>query len=157
MKRIVYPAFAAVMAVLPLCAAESPITEKNWRSHPAIVEIRGIFNEIEDAVKTKHLIEKTVNEPAGTSFIDGAAEIRKFVSEGGGEDSAYTVSQYFDKKGTLRFIFVTAGAVNGAAAEYRIYFDAAGKKIWENRTITTKQGYTFPETWPADAIPHPRS
>lgn len=76
-----------------------------------------------------------------------------FVCEGRSEDSACTVFQYYDKEGVLRVVFETAGAVNGAAAEYRIYFDAAGKKIWGNRAVTSKQSYTFPESWPADAIP----
>ena len=156
MKPVIYalliPAF---LSALPVIAAENPITEKNWRNHPAIVEVRGIFSEIETGVKKKAFSPSAVSEPAGTAFRDASGRIRKFVTEGGSEDSAYTASQYYDSAATLRFIFVTAGAVNGAQAEYRVYFNAAGKKIWENRTLTTKQGYTFPETWPDDAIARP--
>lgn len=143
----------ALLFSISLSAADTPITEKNWRNHPAIVEVRAVFSGIEDGVKTNRLKKKSVSEPAGTAFTDEEGKTRKFVSEGGSEDSAYTVSQYFDKRGILRFVFVTAGAVNGASAEYRLYFDAAGRKMWENRTITSKQGYTFPESWSEDAIP----
>ena len=146
---------AVMLCIIPLYAAPGPVTAKNLQSHPAIVEVRGVFTEIETAIKKGLFTQKCAGEPTGTAYLDAAGKTRKFVSEGGGEDSAYTVSQYYDKSGTLRFVFVTAGAVNGASAEYRVYFDAAGRKIWEDRTITSKQEYTFPETWPADAIAHP--
>ena len=153
MKKNAFLFCAVLLSSIPLDAANSPITDKNWHSHPAIIEVRVVFTEIEDGAKKKVLSKIPMSEPAGTAFIDAAGQTRKFVSEGGSDDSAYTVSQYFDKAGILRFVLVKAGAVNGASAEYRIYFDAAGQKIWENRTITSKQGYTFPESWPEDAIP----
>lgn len=152
--------FVCVSFFIPLhvSAADAPITMKNWSSHPSVVSIRKIFNDVEDGIKKK-IFTKSLDstreegEPARTytKYSGSDKLIRKLVMETGSEDSSATVSHYYDDKGVLRFVFVQGGAVNGASVEYRIYFKGS-ERIWEMRTYTSKIQYTFPESWPDGMI-----
>ncbi len=139
-----------------LFSAAEQITEKNWRNHPSIVEVRNIFTEIEDNLKNGKIKKQNEinreNENGNTRniffFTDKEENIRKCIVETGSDDSAYVISHYYDNDLTLRFVFVQAGAVNGASAEYRIYFDKDGKRIWNNMQYKSKENYSFPSEWP---------
>ena len=75
--------------------------------------------------------------------------IRSYHAGGGSEDSAAQVAYYHDRDGGLRFVFVTAGTVNGTKVEYRVYLAKAGTRLWERRDLKGP-GYTFPSQLPDD-------
>jgi hypothetical protein len=84
--------------------------------------------------------------------VDSRGIARRYETQGGSEDSSLTTEQYYDQGGALRFVFITGGAVNGSVLEHRIYFDEAGKRIWEEHKYIKGPGYTFPEVWPDERI-----
>lgn len=139
--------------------AEEPITDSNWRNHPAIVEIRGLYDDVQKRLAAGELIE-TVREfgncnplpIAHTRHVDARGVIRHYLVDAGSEDSAYRIHHYYDAEGRLRFVFIDAGAVNGTLIEYRIYLDAAGRRLWEDRRLLEGPGYTFPSPWPEDML-----
>lgn len=145
------------LASTTLLAAEK-ISEKNWRNHPSIVEVRKIY----DAIQKESLKQKWKKEtkhfesckPFGAEHkvtFDKSGKVRVYFVDTGSDDSAYSIWHYYDKKETLRFMYITAGTINGASLEHRIYFDIKGNKIWENRNVG-KPGYTFVNPWPKDWV-----
>lgn len=153
----------AVMIILPwtvLFSAEIAITENNWRNHPSIVEIRQIFSDTEEGIKKKTIQAGTLIERktarGGTEkfkmYKNEDGHVFKCTREGGSEESSYSMSHYYDSRQQLRFVFVKVSSVNGAAVEYRIYFDASSKRIWHNREYKSKERYPFTEIWPDDLI-----
>jgi hypothetical protein len=139
---------------------ETEITARNWMTHPRIVKIRAIVNAIDRDIASKHITKKRdfmrTNARGLTNtfvlYADGDGNIRKVTSDDGSEDSHIVSDFYYDNKHILRFAFIKAGAVNGAAVEHRIYFDDASNRIWEIQKYTGKERYTFPETWPDEMI-----
>jgi hypothetical protein len=128
------------------------ITARNWRSHPAIVEIRRIYTDVNALISAKQL--RVASRRSGhcpswdlerRQFTDSRGVVRRYVKAGGSEDSAVNLEHTYDTRGRLRFVFVRAGAVNDSRLEVRFYFDAAGKRIWTDRR-SSGQGYTFSET-----------
>lgn len=145
---------AGLLALAPLAATE-PITEKNWLNHPAIVEVRNLFNQIEKGIAEQHWsLDSALYNPALIQdtcvWRDPAGVVRKVQTSLGGEDSAVTLDHYYDAAGALRFVFARAGAVNGTKVEYRVYFDARGRRIWDNRRQPAGPGYSFPAVLPED-------
>jgi hypothetical protein len=143
---------------LALVSAEKEITDKNWNTHPKIIEVRKLYNDIEEALLKKRITKmKDVMQKEERGFnetyilyADSENVIRKVVVERGSDDSSIITSHYYDAKKNLRFVFIKAGAVNGASLEQRIYFDAGSNRIWEMRKYLSKEKYTFPESWPQD-------
>jgi len=82
---------------------------------------------------------------------DARGRVRFYQREGGSEDSSLKLEHYYDEAGRLRFVLITGGAVSGSKLEQRIYFDADGKRIWEEHSATAP-GYTWPEVWPEDEL-----
>ncbi|MBX3229046.1 MAG: hypothetical protein KIT84_01810 [Labilithrix sp.] len=115
--------------------ADAEITMANWISHPKIVEVRRIVEEIDVAsfaTVTKELCEgSTHGELERTKLTDAHGVVRELVIGSGSEDSAQTDSYYYDAAGTLRFAFLTHADVHGNQSELRVYNDAAGHRIWE--------------------------
>jgi uncharacterized protein YecT (DUF1311 family) len=98
-------------------------------------------------------IARSTRQPrqAGTLrelFTDGQNRVRLYVLEGGSDDSAQTLRYYYDPEGALRFLFVSANAVNGTQEEHRIYFDRAGERIHVDRRKLSGPGWAWgdPET-----------
>lgn len=150
--------FAACLAILAplLASAAEPITAANWRSHPAIAQIRAIYRETRQAEAAGRLRKEERafgycgpspdTERAVYLAPDGA--VRSYHVGGGSEDSAAQVAHYYDRDGALRFVFIQAGAVNGTALEYRIYLSKDGARLWEERRLLKGPGYAFPGQWP---------
>jgi hypothetical protein len=146
-----------VIGTAPASAADKampPITKKNWHNHPAIVDIRKLFQANDADLKTGKLSTKALpacEQPSlqtgRTAFVDALGRIRRFVVEGGSEDSGYMLEHHYDEKGRLRFAFGRTGAVNDTVVEHRLYYSEDGKLLWHDR----KQqgiGYPFPTDWP---------
>lgn len=115
--------------------ASAPITLANWISHPKIVEVRRVVEEIDAAkfaAESKEMCQDAGHgEVERTKLTDAHLTIRELVVAFGSEDSAMTDSYYYDAAGTLRFAFRTRNDVHGNQNETRVYFDAQGKSIWE--------------------------
>ena len=143
-----------------LCAAQEgagEVTKENWRQHPKIKEVRAIYQAVNSG-RMKLLVKKRTFEycepgedTARTIGTDAQGRVRLYQREGGSEDSALKFEHYYDEAGRLRFVLVTGGAVSGSRLEHRIYFDADGKRIWEERSATAP-GYTWPEVWPDEEL-----
>jgi hypothetical protein len=117
------------------------ITIENWLTHPKIVAVRDVVNEIDAAsendLKTESKAAKELCEESGhgemerTKLTDPSGVIRELVLGYGSEDSAQTESHYYDKAGKLRFVFTTKNDVHGNSSEMRTYFDESGARIWD--------------------------
>lgn len=152
-------AFLAVFAAFPASAGQDsdPVTAANWLRHPRIVEVRNIYKDVREGIDKKRLKMEWAKykycergEDTERTIYRDAKGARYYFNSGGSDDSSVSRNFYYDRKGMLRFAFIIGGAVNGTVMEYRIYFDAAGKRIWENRKRVAGPGYTFPKTWPED-------
>lgn len=147
----------AAMAVATAFGAE-PITAANWRRHPAIVEIRAIYQEIRQAETAGRLRKQersfeychAYQDGERTLYVDAGGAVRSYHVGGGSDDSAIQTAFYYDRDGALRFVFATAGAVNGTVLEYRIYLSKAGERLWQERRDLKGPGYTFPNELPDD-------
>ncbi len=140
--------------------ADSPITDKNWTNHPAIVEIRAIVAAVDAQIANGSLVSKKKEQGYDKPYVDVLREvfldsngtIRKLDRSAGSDDSAITYNYYYDSDGHLRFAYFLGGAVNGTHIQHRIYFDVSGKRIWEIQKLVEGPGYTFPTTWPDEDI-----
>jgi hypothetical protein len=159
----------AVLAI-PCPLGAEPITTSNWQRHPAIVEIRAIYQEIRQAQAAGrlHKLERQwaadnceaqpYEDSERVLYLDANGVIRSYHFSGGSEDSAASRALYYDRDGRLRFVLIKAGAVNGTSLEHRIYLSKDGKRLWEKHTRLKGPGYTFPSSeWPEqDLIWNPR-
>jgi hypothetical protein len=143
--------FAALLVASNAVAA--PIDARNWQTHPEIVLIRSLCRSVDQAVRDGAMQRRgrtydcVPGETERFGFVDAEGRVRKLVRKGGSDDSALSVEEWFDDAGQLRFAFFVAGAVNGSSAHVRMYFDAAGKRVWEQRDVTGP-GYTWAfEAW----------
>src|SRR2546423_9550586 len=137
-------------------AADTKITQANWQHHPQIKTVRAIVESVEAGLsKGLYKVSKRefeYCEPYEDTMrmmaADSSGRVRRYERQAGSEDSALTLKHTYDEGGHLRFVFITGGAVNGSELEHRIYFDGAGKRIWEEQKYLKGPGYTFPEVWP---------
>lgn len=117
-----------------------PVTAANWRTHPAIVEVRRLYDTVRPLVRG---VTHVVGCPDGTSLTGGDVRSGGLRSLSyGSDDSAVTITVLFDAARVRRFVLVEAGAVNGTKDEYRYYFDAKGRRLWRD-VRRTGPGYTF--------------
>jgi len=132
------------------------ITERNWKNHPEIVEVRSLcqaINELKNAGKLKKMVRKfnfcmRYEDTIRTLYTDGEGKPRIYYYNGGSDDSALQRELYYDEKGMLRFAIIIASAVNGTILDHRVYFSQQGIKISEIQKLLTGPGYTFPKVWP---------
>lgn len=133
---------------------DGAITARNWRTHPAIEAVRAVVEANEAAIASAGWTreEKATCEPPAleirrTVFRDPRGRIRKLVTEGGSDDSAYRLEHDYDDDGTLRFAFGRSGAINHSIVEHRLHFREGGRLTWRD---VRREGpvYTFPEEWP---------
>ena len=142
-----------------MCAAQDggEVTKANWRQHPKIKEVRSIYQAVNSGRKRLRMKKRSFEycEPYEDSVrmigADASGRVRFYQKEGGSEDSSLKFEHYYDESGRLRFVFITGGAVSGSKLEHRIYFDADGKRIWEEHSATAP-GYTWPEVWPDEEL-----
>jgi hypothetical protein len=121
-------------AQLTAAGATSPITIRNWMSHPKIAEIRSLVHTVDStqmAVARRDNLCEGIGESSREKRTDGAGTVRKLVLEGGADDSAASQTYYYDAAGHIRFAFEAGGDVHGGAYERRVYFAADGARIWE--------------------------
>ena len=153
--QTVLAAWLATTAV-PLAAGAEPITAANWQRHPAIVAIRAIYLEAKQAEAAGRLRKeqqsfgycRPYEDTERTLYLGANGAVRSYHRGAGSDDSAVQAAYYYDRDGTLRFVLVKAGAVNGTAYEYRVYLSKAGARLWEERRHLKGPGYTFPSQWP---------
>jgi hypothetical protein len=153
-------AFALALALTATFGAASAEVErpKPGLQSPAIAAIRGIYQAVERDIaagRTKREQRSVDCGPLGeerTIHTDAAGRVRKYVVEGGSEDSMLVIRQYYDVLGRMRFVFITGGAVNGSLLEHRIYFEEGGARIREEHRYTKGPGYTFPSVWPDEHL-----
>ena len=125
------------------------ITVKNWRSDPRIIKVRAVYAAVNALAAKKLLKLERQNfeycpswDLERSKFTAANGVVRRYIKAGGSEDSAVTFEHTYDAQGRLRFVLVTAGAVNDTHLELRCYFDAAGRRVWLDRR-QTGPGYTF--------------
>lgn len=136
------------------------ITKANWQQHPKIKAIRAIVQSVKNGMSRKSFtVRKRVFEycepyedTERMIATDSGGRARFYQNAGGSDDSSLKWEHYYDEAGRLRFVFITGGAVNGSELEHRIYFDEAGKRIWEEQTYKKGPGYTFPAIWPDEQL-----
>ena len=135
--------------ILASVAVAQPITAKNWQNHPAILEVRRIYIETNALITAKKLKLETKKfgycplwDLERKKYSDMRGVVRRYVKAGGSEDSAVTLEHTYDSSGRLRFVLVTAGAVNDTHEEWRFYFSVSGQRLWVDRR-QTGPGYTF--------------
>jgi hypothetical protein len=150
---------AVLFAQAAVCSAQDggEVTKGNWRQHPKIKEVRDIYQAVSAGRKRFRIQKRSFEycEPGEDTLrvigTDAQGRVRFYQTEGGSEDSSLKFEHYYDEAGKLRFVFITGGAVSGSKLEQRIYFDAGGKRIWEEQRATAP-GYTWPEVWPEDQL-----
>lgn len=146
------PAFGAVES--------DPVTADNWLNHPRTKAVRDIYKSVEDGISSgrfklePHVFKLCVPFMDASAAINIGADsrIRKYYYEAGSDYSTVKVSHYYDDRGILRFVSVSAGAVNNTVVEYRIYFDEGGERFWHDRRRVTGPGHFFTEIWPEEGL-----
>ena len=134
---------------------------------PDVASARAVYQQVEHLRKSRRL---QLSQPAGADTDAGEARCgcapygattactlgrdaqgvaRWFEREGGSSDSLIRERQHFDSQGSLRFIFVHTGAVNGTVQEQRLYFSPSGQRVRASFKTVSGPGYTFPRQWPA--------
>lgn len=134
--------FALIFLLPPVGRSQDTqkITKANWRQHPKIKDVRSIVQAIDaeisqGAFKTSEREFEVCAKGYHTLLrkaVDEKGVVRRYETHGGSEDHALKFQQYYDETGRLRFAFIEGGAVNDTHIEDRIYFDEAGKRLWED-------------------------
>lgn len=139
---------AVLVFGLLLGALAQPITSSNWATHPQIVEIRKIYQEVQTLTNQNKLKKASVSYEGcaalnleRTLWTLGTG-VRLYLLGGGSEDSATEIEYTYDSKGNLRFVLVKAGAVNDTHTEYRYYLNSSKTIIWKD-VRSTGPGYPF--------------
>lgn len=137
-----------IALLLFLSSSETPITKDNWQSHPAIIEIRAMYQRLQDDRNTGRLkveARKFDNcfddEEERKLYTDNAGTPRIYSFSEGSDHWAMEIEVYYDEAGVRRFAFVEIGAVNGTSRDLRFYFSKTGDKIWENDKLLEGEGY----------------
>ena len=138
------------------------ITEANWQQHPRIIAIRKMVASVDAGVKRGTF--KTSQRRFDVDNCNGGSEslrrmavdskgiVRRYETRGGTEDYLLTFQHYYDEAGRLRFVYIIGGAVNGTRIQHRIYFDEAGKRIWEAHKQLSGPGKTGFSDFPDDQL-----
>jgi hypothetical protein len=153
-KNYMKPIYLLIILGLPfhlLSKDTLRIDGNNWMNHPKITEIRNEVNRIENSIKKgtakedkkefDYCIPYKDTERKVTK--DKKGRILKYTKACGSDDSAMKWSFYYDTTGHLIFLFIEAGAVNGAEFEGRLYFSTEKTRLWEKYGYKTDQEYTF--------------
>jgi hypothetical protein len=138
------------------------ITEANWQQHPKIRAIRKMVASVDAGVKrgTFKTSQRRFDvdncndgsESLRRMAVDSKGIVRRYKTRGGTEDYLLTFQHYYDEAGRLRFVYIIGGAVNGTRIQHRIYFDEAGKRIWEAHKQLSGLGKTGFSDFPDDQL-----
>jgi hypothetical protein len=108
----------------------APITLDNWLAHPKIKAIRKEVTAIEASTLTE-----AVNPGCDTvakKYTDPSGRIRKLTRLGGEGFGAFSHTTYVRENGKALFTFMTNHLFEEkTGSEMRIYYDVAGKQIWQ--------------------------
>ena len=156
-----YCIFVWVIFVSTAVAGEIT-SDKNWQNHSELKKIRAIYDQVNGAEKIKKLEKqaKKCSSQSGTRelnqelYMDRNNLIRKYVVDGGSEDSRGRVEYYYDEGGRLRFTYRLHATVNGTHSEDRLYFDEKGRHLY---TDHQEKGPDIGSTGFADVVTNPRS
>lgn len=121
------------------------ITEQNWESHPTILEIRKLYNDIQSALEKKTLkyreknysrLPRSCRGMFPTEYVaiatDSAKRVRMYVMAYRiSHDDLLTTRSYYDDQGHLRFIYMTNESREYAKIENRIYLTQDGGVLWD--------------------------
>ena len=123
-------------------------------SPEALAQIRENYQAVTGMVAQGRLLQikrdfgcQDVPDSARTVWKDPQGVIRKYTVQGGGSDSALTVSQYYGPDGRLSFALLQAGAVNGTEVEVRLYYGPAGNLLRQDERQVHGPGYPFRPIW----------
>ena len=118
--------------------AQYAVTMEDWKNHPDVKEVRVIYDEIKNGIKENRYKTKTrnfdVESPACSTYpiksetlvIDEANRPRMLKTDQiKSHRESFTVEQYYDTAGRLRFVFV-----DHASGPTRIYLNTEGKVFW---------------------------
>jgi len=86
-------------------------------------------------------------------LLESSGAPRYYQRGAGSGDSSVTWSHYYDIAGRLRFVLISAGAVNGTHVLHRIWFDETGERVREEQKRVEGPGYPFPGSpWPDEDL-----
>ncbi|MDH5181628.1 MAG: hypothetical protein OEZ39_00330 [Gammaproteobacteria bacterium] len=165
MNRIVFGLLIAMMLIIyrNSHAAELPGID-NWQTHPAIEEVRQLYNQIQQnssngIYPTKTRAFKVQATQCGvypmrekSISLDERGKVRKLVMLQLVSDGApLRVERFYDERGALRFVFSRL-----LLTDLRIYLSARGEVIWamefyDNKREITERVKGDWETVPATA------
>ncbi len=131
---------------------------------PALAEQAADPRTVREAERTAQQIEREVAQarltrerrafadcpPLGIvheRFRDASGITRRYVVDGGSDDSRVKFTHYYDRLGRLRLIVVEAGAVNGTQIRDRIVFALDGSRLSETRRRVAGPGYAWQTPW----------
>lgn len=120
-------------------AAYGDVTLKNWRTHPRIVEIRAIHEEIQGeraqgkgTTATRRFdydspqCQATYPVQATSLWQDEAGRPRAYVvDQTVSHRESMRIERYYDQEGRLRFVLV-----NRFSGETRVYMGTEGAVLW---------------------------
>ncbi|MCC7383349.1 MAG: hypothetical protein IT384_16045 [Deltaproteobacteria bacterium] len=143
--------------------AEGKVTAKNWKQHPAIEDVRAVYQGVTAARAARALEERVRRAPDECwdwyllrLATDTSSTARYFFRAGGGQDSTHRHAFFYDTKGTVRFALLRGAATNGSSIETRIWFDGEGKELY--RTNQRRgPGWTWISGDPAMIIRDPKA
>lgn len=149
-----------VLLFAPTVYSNEIISDENWFRQPKIIEIHNIFNEINNSIYLEEFSfdiwysedYQPYSDSVRKIYCDTNGIIRRLNIEKGSDDSAIISNYFYDSFGNLRYILITAGAVNGSSLIHKIYFDINGNRIWELHEYIDGPGYTFPAIWPEEEV-----
>lgn len=135
---------ASAAAVTSTVPSTSPITLQNYLSHPRIQAIRSEVTAIDSAPATQE--EKVTCDATATKF-ETAGKVRKVHVASGEGDWSFDDTSYFRESGKLLFYFAKSselpadGTSSPVIVETRVYFDEAGRQIFQVRRQGTEPDF----------------
>ena len=157
-KSIFYFVLIIAINTIPLGISandDNEITEKNWKQHPKIVEIRSIYKEIRNKIDSKKLIyieknfSKLPRDCRGTYPVeikavahDSKNRVRLYIfAQRISHDDLLTTEYYYNQRGILRFVFISNKSQYYATIENRVYLNEEAEVIWDVKKEAKKLTY----------------
>ena len=150
-----------LLLLLTQLALSSGVTAQNWKTHPAITEIRLLRKSIERNVveptwttKKENLSTCAANRVSKRSLIlDNNGTIRRYKAHGADNGTNFWTTQYYDETGKLRFVQLKLTHVESdATADYTSFLDIHGARLFEHVQRTTDDQKRHPSGVPEDML-----
>lgn len=138
-------------------AFASEVTAQNWKTHPAITEIRLLRKSIEsDAVqptwstKQENLPTCAANRVSKRSLIlDDKGTIRRYKAHGTDNGTSFWTTQYYGPTGKLRFVQLKLTHVeSNSTTNYTSFLDIHGARLFEHVQRVTDDEKRLPSGIP---------